>query len=190
MESDPGDLFGFDESQKYVVDEKKIEEITSTIQKLLSLDNFEVSVSFVSTEEIAELNSNYRNLNKPTDVLSFPQIDWPSPLLASTPTSPQRITEILSSMDINQESSDNDGMLLGDVIICLDVAAQNAEQIGQSLAREVCFLIIHGILHLCGHDHEIEAEEKIMLVEQDFILARLTEIGEPWQDAVIRTRLN
>ena len=64
---------------------------------------------------------------------------------------------------------------LGDLVIALDVAAENAQNIGQSLDREVCFLLVHGILHLCGHDHIKKTEEKLMLACQRRLMKILGE---------------
>jgi probable rRNA maturation factor len=190
LESDTADFSASSQPHKYIVEDTKIDGIAATICQLLGLEQFEVSISFVSSEEIAELNFDYRQKTGPTDVLSFPQIEWSTPVLASTPG--LRAEQIMAALPLNAEDADEESepALLGDVIICLDIANQNAEKIGQSLAREVCFLIVHGILHLCGHDHEHEEEEKIMLYEQDFIMGHLKELGDPWLEAVVPMRLN
>lgn len=98
----------------------------------------EVSLCFVDNEYMQELNSKYRNRNEPTDVLSFPQ----------------------------QEDStflpEGAEILLGDIIISLDRAVEQAEEEGHSLNREVAFLFVHGLLHLLGYDHEGPGEYEKM----------------------------
>lgn len=101
----------------------------------LSPDNMEVSISFVSKEEIHELNKAYRNVDSHTDVLSFP------------------LVEDFCSITEDRE------ILLGDVVICLEKAEEQAEEYGHTLQREVVYLFVHSICHLLGYDH-MEPEEK------------------------------
>ncbi len=95
----------------------------------------EVSLTLVSEEEICELNTQFRGIQRPTDVLSFPQYDD------------------LSELD-NEEV-----LMLGDVVICDDAVHRQAEEYGHSYEREFVYLFVHSILHLLGYDH-MEAEEK------------------------------
>jgi probable rRNA maturation factor len=98
------------------------------------------------------LNKKYRHQDKSTDVLSFPQYNWKRALkVKSTPTSAVKILNPLP---------------LGDVIICADEAENNAQETGHTLDKEVCFLLVHGILHLVGHDHMKTSEKKRMFTEQ------------------------
>ncbi|GHV17564.1 endoribonuclease YbeY [Clostridia bacterium] len=107
----------------------------------------EVSVSIVTAPEIQALNSQYRNKDSVTDVLSFPMDDFDS-----TPC------------------------MLGDIIICLQRAEEQAAEIGNSLARELAFLAIHACLHLLGYDHETgDEQEKEMFALQDKIMKGLIE---------------
>jgi probable rRNA maturation factor len=79
---------------------------------------------------------------------------------------------------------------LGDLVISLPNAEQNAKAIGQPLDREVCFLIVHGLLHLCGHDHEAPVEERRMLDAQRRLMASLakTRGGPLWTKSVTKRR--
>lgn len=109
-------------------------------------ENAEISLTFVSKDEIRELNRNYRNVDNHTDVLSFPLIE-----------------------DFNDIGPD-DEIMLGDVVICLEKAREQAEEYGHSEEREIVYLFVHSVCHLLGYDHmEIEdkavmraAEEKVM----------------------------
>ena len=102
----------------------------------------EISLSFCSAAEIQALNLQYRDKDYVTDVLSFPAA--------------------------------NDGLelpILGDIVICVQRAQEQAEELGHSLTRELAFLFVHGLLHLLGYDHEVsEDEERIMFNLQDQIL--------------------
>lgn len=106
----------------------------------------EISLAFVDNAYIHELNKNYRDKDKPTDVLSFPMDD------------------------INNEQP---YVLLGDIIISLEKAKEQAEEYGHSFEREMAFLTVHGVLHLLGHDHEGEEEREWMEKEQRRVLELL-----------------
>ena len=106
---------------------------------------------------IKELNKQYRHKDKSTDVLSFPQENFSPPLQVHdqhTHDSKPRFAPIS----------------LGDLIISIDDARKNAIEIGQPLERELAFLIIHGILHLVGHDHLEPDEERKMLDQQNTLI--------------------
>ena len=115
-------------------------------------DDFEVSVSFVSDEEIHQLNKEYRNIDRPTDVLSFP--------LGEN-----------GEYDVNNETG---ACLLGDVVISIETALKQAEIYGHSLEREIGFLTVHSMLHLLGYDHEQgKLQERIMREKEEAILENL-----------------
>jgi probable rRNA maturation factor len=108
---------------------------------------YEVSISFVSDEEIRDLNLKYREMDAATDVLSFPTIGMPPP------------GEIFP---------------MGDVVVSTETAARQAEEYGHSFERELAFLMIHGLLHLVGLNHEEDpADLEIMEEMQEAILAEL-----------------
>ncbi len=130
--------------------------IRKCCQAVLKSENFdkdaEVSVSFVSNDDIKSLNKMYRDKDRVTDVLSFPLSDD-------------------GRYDINNET----GMcLLGDVVISLQTAMSQAEMYGHSLEREIGFLTVHSMLHLLGYDHETSPlDETIMMEKQEEILESL-----------------
>ena len=114
----------------------------------------EVSVTFVDDEGIRELNKKFRNLDKPTDVLSFPLLDY----------------EGESEEPFFDELCHN----LGDIVISLERAMAQANEIGHSFEREVAFLTAHSMLHLLGYDHEISDEDDAdMRARQNDIMERL-----------------
>ena len=113
-----------------------------TITEVLKVENFnenaEVSLSIVDKDTIHKLNKDYRNVDRETDVLSFP---------------------------MDEEAFDDEGnpiFLLGDIVICLDVARNQAAEFGHSLEREMMYLICHSTLHLLGYDH-IEEDDRVKM---------------------------
>ncbi len=111
------------------------------------LDDAELSLFLTDDETVHELNRTYRGVDKPTDVLSFSQREGE-----------------------NLDEWDN---LLGDVIISVEKAQQQAEEYGHSMAREVAFLTVHGVLHLLGWDHEEAEDERHMMAKTEEILGSL-----------------
>ncbi len=133
-----------------------LQEVYRVIEKCLDEEkvpfDVEISLTVVDTLEIQAINKQYRSIDKSTDVLSFPQID------AS------------SNGEIAWEEVEPHQVMLGDIILCHEKAVQQAEEYGHTLKREVCFLIIHSMLHLLGYDHMNEADEKVMFNKQEHIL--------------------
>ncbi len=137
---------GFDLTEENIgLLEKVVEQ--SAISENFSHDS-EVSISIVDEAEIQSLNSQYRNKNTVTDVLSFPLIDF-------------------------NEKNRNDYSALGDIVICINRTQEQAESYGHSFERELAFLTAHSMLHLFGYDHENEDEEKIMFDKQEQILIKV-----------------
>lgn len=145
--------------------------IKFTIKKLLQgalkhlgqpANDIEMSVSFVTPDEIKALNNQYRNVDQVTDVLSFPTVD-----------NPERKALELSSFSSDSLNPNTGKLNIGDVIICLDRAREQAAEYGHSLKRELCFLSLHGMLHLLGYDHIESDDEKQMLAIQDEILNKM-----------------
>ncbi|MGJ7044023.1 rRNA maturation RNase YbeY [Thermoanaerobacterium thermosulfurigenes] len=121
------------------------------------VDDVEVSVSFVDNEEIHKLNKYYRNVDKETDVLSFPLVEF---------------EEIYT--DIDEEDDDLDEVQpIGDIVISLEKAKQQAEEYGHSFIREVAYLTAHSMFHLMGYDHETEDEKKVMREKEEEVMRRL-----------------
>ncbi|MBI5972610.1 rRNA maturation RNase YbeY [Staphylococcus caledonicus] len=110
-------------------------------------EDAELSVTFVDKDEIQQINKMYRDKDKVTDVISF----------ALEEDEPE-----ITGLDMPR--------VLGDIIICTDVAQEQAESYGHSFERELGFLSLHGFLHLLGYDHMNEEDEKRMFGRQDTIL--------------------
>ncbi len=118
----------------------------------------EISLTLTTPEAIQEINRDFRGIDRVTDVLSFPQFEYDGKDAAS----------FLSSAEVDPDTNE---VLLGDIVICLERARQQAEEYGHSLERELGFLAAHSMLHLMGYDHMVESEEKIMFAKQEEILA-------------------
>jgi len=141
----------------------------ATVNKTLSLAGFdldsEVSLSFVSGEEIRELNKNYRGVDSVTDVLSFPLIDL----------DPSRAySEVISLDDYDIVDPDTGEVMLGDIVVCEEKVRSQASEYGHSVKREFAFLVCHSTLHLIGYDHIDEAERSVMEEMQKKIMEELS----------------
>ncbi|MBO5907304.1 MAG: rRNA maturation RNase YbeY [Clostridia bacterium] len=114
----------------------------------------EVSVTLTDNENIKNLNKKYRNKNTPTDVLSFPMYDL--------------------SVEDEESFIDGETVMLGDIVISLERARAQAEEIGNTFVEEVAFLTVHSTLHLLGYDHEAGSdEEEAQCLAQKEIIAVL-----------------
>lgn len=154
-----------DNRQKMVeVDEKLegfIEKVVKSVLEHEGHENvYEVSISFVTNEEIADLNKEYRNIDSPTDVLSFPMMEF------------EEDTEEEVEEDGEEEEYEyfEEELPLGDIVISMEMAESQAEEYGHSFERELGFLLVHGMLHLLGFDHESERDEKLMFDRQEKVL--------------------
>lgn len=113
----------------------------------------EVSLVLVDDAAIRQMNRDYRGLDKPTDVLSFAlEEDAPDEPNFEDPTA---------------------GLVLGDIIISLETAQRQSQEYGHSLEREVAFLLVHGLLHLLGYDHQEKDETAEMRRREEEILAEV-----------------
>lgn len=118
----------------------------------------EVSLTFVDDEEIRSINKEMRDIDKATDVLSFPMLEFDE------------------NGDIIDCEYDMDGeyLLLGDIVISVERARKQAEEYGHSFKREIAFLTVHSMLHLLGYDHVNSSEEEaVMFKKQEEILSGL-----------------
>ncbi|MDO4961296.1 MAG: rRNA maturation RNase YbeY [Eubacteriales bacterium] len=125
---------------------------------------YEIDVSLLLTDDeaIRELNKEYREMDKSTDVLSFPMIDYESPAC-------------FDGFDDMDELFDPDSgeLMLGDIVISIDHCIAQAKEYGHSITREYAFLIAHSMLHLMGYDHMTPEEAAEMEKRQEEILAGL-----------------
>ena len=120
---------------------------------------FEIDVRIVNKDEIRKENFELRNMDKATDVLSMPAFE--------------KIALPVTKKDFSIEDFDVNKVLLGSILICEEVAKEQATEYGHSFQREVGFLFCHGLLHLLGYDHVIKEDEKVMLEVQKEIMNRV-----------------
>ena len=128
--------------------------VKAAIYSALAYEDFqcstEVSVTFTDNEGIREINREHRDIDSATDVLSFPMMSEDG------------------DCDINMG---NEAVILGDIVISLERAREQAGELGHSYTREVAFLTVHSVLHLLGYDHVTsEADERVMCEKQSAIL--------------------
>ena len=139
-------LFIRNESRRFKIDSRKLKRQFKIILQHLSIEDKELSVLLVNDHKIKNLNQSFRDKNAPTDVLSFPQFE---------------------------EEEGFDSILLGDVVVSLETAEQQAKEHGLNFEEEVVLLIIHGLLHLLGYDHEISAKEEKRMQKKTLELFQL-----------------
>ena len=135
--------------KKYKIDFEKI----ANAAVLPAYKESEVSITLVDDDEIHALNREYRNMDKSTDVLSFP----------------------LGEDGVYDTNYDTGAKMLGDIVISIEHAVAQAEQYGHSLQREIGFLTVHSMLHLLGYDHEAGGIEQVRMREKEEQI--LTQLG-------------
>lgn len=123
----------------------------------------EINVLLTDNEGIHTFNRQYRDIDRPTDVLSFPNLNYEEP--ADFETAAENEADCF-----NPETGE---LVLGDIIISVDKVKEQAESYGHSEKREFAFLVAHSMLHLCGYDHMEEAEAKQMEEKQEAVLNKL-----------------
>ncbi|MGN0472639.1 MAG: rRNA maturation RNase YbeY [Lachnospiraceae bacterium] len=121
----------------------------------------EVNLMIVDLDTIHEMNRDYRQIDRPTDVLSFPNLSFDSP----------GKFDLTESADVVDPETGE--VVLGDIVICYDKVLEQAEEYGHSILREFAFLLTHSMLHLCGYDHMTEEETSVMEAKQNQILDTL-----------------
>lgn len=131
--------------------EKVIREVL-TVEKV-DQEKCEISLSFVDEEKIRQLNKDFRSIDRVTDVLSFPIEDFFN--------------------EDRENILEKHYLMLGDVVICLDVARKQADELGHSFEREVIYLTCHSILHLLGYDHIEDDDKKIMRKREKEVMKNL-----------------
>jgi metalloprotein, YbeY family len=135
----------FNETEETV---NEIEDIKKVLNKAIEVEDVGpvcFNVILVNNEYIHELNRDYRHIDRPTDVITF-------------------------ALEDNKDFPGYDVRILGDIYISLEKAHSQAVEYGHSFKREICFLAVHGFLHLLGYDHMEKEEEKVMFARQELIL--------------------
>ena len=131
--------------------EANVRAAAEMVGQLYGVENGEVSVTLTNNAYIHTLNKEYRGIDRPTDVLSFALNESEEPEMVDGP----------------------EANMLGDLIISVERAEEQAADYGHSLRREVAFLTVHGMLHLLGYDHMEDEEREEMEAEQRFVMEKL-----------------
>ncbi|HBS45613.1 MAG TPA: rRNA maturation RNase YbeY [Paenibacillus sp.] len=152
------------EQEEYEIKDDLIALLESILQKAgeaEGIDQGEVALTFVDNTRIHELNLEYRGIDRPTDVLSFAMNE-----------SGEDELDIIYEVEEGEALEDVPDVL-GDIIISVTRAQEQAQEYGHSLERELGFLFVHGFLHLLGYDHQDEASETEMMSKQEKVLAQV-----------------
>ena len=140
---------GIEEEDKY---KKIIDKVYEACFKEEDLYDYKIYISIILSDEkyIQEINSKYRNIDKVTDVLSFPMFES-------------------SEIEVAKLQEE----VLGDVIVCIPKVKEQAKEYGHSFERELAYMLVHGFYHLMGYDHMQEEEKKIMRAKEENILKKI-----------------
>lgn len=164
----------FDNRQNKIEYTGQLEEILTAIidcalnEEKVNVD-YEVSVVLIDNNEIRAINSEFRNIDKETDVLSFPMLEYPAGKVYKDAYADYKF----------DDSFFNEGRLvLGDIALSLEKASEQAEDYGHSFLREVSYLTVHSVLHLLGYDHMAEEEKTAMRKREEEILEKFNIIRQ------------
>ncbi len=142
------DIEVFNLTEENLDDElSKLKEFLINVSKDEKLGNVIFNVIIVDSDKIHEINKQYRNIDRETDVISF-------------------------ALEDDKSFNTTEVRMLGDIYISIDRVRSQAEEYGHSFKRELYFLAIHGLLHLLGYDHMKEEDEKVMFAKQEEVLNR------------------
>ena len=123
----------------------------------------EISLLLTHNDEIHEMNLEHRGIDRATDVLSFPMLDFDHPGDFS----------IIDEETADVFDPESGELMLGDIVISVDKVLEQAQEYGHSTKREYAFLIAHSMLHLCGYDHMDDEERKVMEEKQRAIMEKI-----------------
>jgi probable rRNA maturation factor len=148
------------------------EDITKTIEEVINFTlkkeqfnyNYEISLIFIDNEQIKIINKETRNIDRATDVLSFPMLDYEEGKV---------FKEIYINYDFDDSYFDDENLILGDIALSLERAEEQRQEYNHSFLREICYLIVHSILHLLGYDHMKEEDKTVMRNREEEILNEL-----------------
>lgn len=125
---------------------------------------YQISLLFVDNNEIREINSETRGIDKVTDVLSFPMLDYPENMV---------FKNVYKNKKFNEIYLDGEELVLGDMVLSLERAKEQSIEYNHSFEREVCYLVVHSILHLLGYDHMNDEDKAKMRTREEEILGKL-----------------
>ena len=145
----------YDEINELPNEELLIKNVIETVLKEEKvIQDLEIYVTLTNNENIHKINLEQRNVDRPTDVLSFPMFER-------------------EEIKLLKEVSKEEQYILGDIIVSIEKVKEQAEEYGHSFERELAYLITHGMLHLLGYDHMIEEEKEQMRKREEEILGEL-----------------
>ena len=133
--------------EKIEVTEELVKELEHTIEFALKEEEvnipFEISLLFVDNDEIREINNETRNIDKETDVLSFPMLDYPKDKV---------FKDVYKNYEFDETYMDGEELVLGDIVLSLEKALEQSKEYNHSFKREASYLVVHSVLHLLGYD--------------------------------------
>lgn len=156
-------MFKINNENNYPINEELLQLASKSLAKIVGQNNkkYYAILNFVDVDTIHSINKEFREKDKPTDVISF------------------RMLENGLQNKINKKTYPYDydraekKVFIGELFICYDIAVAQSQEYGHSIEREVCFLAVHGLLHLLGLDHEREFERAIMFDLQDKTMEKM-----------------
>jgi probable rRNA maturation factor len=150
------------------VDNSVIELMNNVVKRTLAEEEVEeevqISIILVNNEEIHKINKEFRNVDRHTDVLSFPMLDYPEGKV---------FKEVYKNFDFDESFFDGEELVLGDMAISLEKTLEQSKEYEHSFEREIAYLTVHSILHLLGYDHMAEDDKKRMREREEYILEKL-----------------
>ena len=161
-------LYIDDRQEKIKPTEELIDKIKATIDFALKEEGvkvpYQISLLFVDNEEIRKINRENRSIDRETDVLSFPMLDYEKDKVYK---------DMYLDYDFDETFMDGDELVLGDIVLSLEKALEQSKEYNHSFEREASYLVVHSVLHLLGYDHMEEEEKKIMRNEEEKILSKM-----------------
>lgn len=155
--------------KKLEVNDDFIEKLTKVIKFSLSEEEVyvpcEISLVFVDNKEIREINNNTRGINRETDVLSFPMLEYENKKV---------FKEMYKNYKFSQIDFNGDELVLGDIVLSLEKALEQSIEFNHSYEREASYLVVHSVLHLLGYDHMEDEGKRIMRSREEEILNKLS----------------
>lgn len=144
---------------RFIIKKKIRKILASALDEIpVEFKGFSVNIALASEKKIQELNNSFREVDKPTDVLSFPAFELNK-------------GKNFNYKNMAKEIDKKNGLIsLGDIAICEKIARKQAKELGHSLKRELCFLALHGFLHIWGFNHSSEIDETEMNLLSEKIL--------------------
>ncbi|OCB00462.1 rRNA maturation RNase YbeY [Clostridium beijerinckii] len=156
---------------KVEASEKLIERLTEVIEFALKEEEVnmkcEISLLFVDNNEIKEINNETRGINRETDVLSFPMLEYENKKV---------FKDMYKDYKFSQSDFDGDELVLGDIVLSLEKALEQSKEFNHSYEREASYLVVHSVLHLLGYDHMEDDDKIIMRRREEDILNKLNII--------------